>query len=111
MADATRRLPTNVEGDLFVDETCIDCGACRWMLPTVFDAEDGASRVYRQPDARERARALQAAVACPSGSIGTARRDPEGLRRASSSFPHPMAEGVFHCGYHSEKSFGAASYL
>ncbi len=28
MANRARRLPENVAGDFFVDETCIDCDAC-----------------------------------------------------------------------------------
>ncbi|KAL0872662.1 hypothetical protein Bca101_022367 [Brassica carinata] len=28
-----RRRSQNVEGDIFVDSTCIDCDTCRWMVP------------------------------------------------------------------------------
>lgn len=110
MADPKRRLSTNVAGDFFVDETCIDCGACRWMAPETFDAAEGASRVFSQPDdpAAEH-RALQALVACPTGSIGTEALHP--MKRVAASFPNPIGEGVYHCGFHDEASFGAASYL
>lgn len=31
-----RRRTQNVEGDIFVDNTCIDCDTCRWMVPVRF---------------------------------------------------------------------------
>lgn len=110
MASPARRLPTNVDGDVYVDSTCIDCDTCRWMAPEVFDAAGGQSRVHAQPaDPRASLRALQALLACPTGSIGTiAKHD---LAPARASFPIPVADEVFHCGYHAESSFGAASYL
>jgi glyoxylase-like metal-dependent hydrolase (beta-lactamase superfamily II)/ferredoxin len=111
MADAGRRLTTNVEGDLFVDDSCIDCGACRWMAPATFDRSGDASRVHRQPrQERELRRALQAVVACPTGSIGTTSRKSL-VAEAAASFPHPMTDDVYHCGFHDERSYGAASYL
>ena len=35
------------------------------------------------------------------------------LKAAANSFPFPIedSEHLYHCGYHSEHSFGAASYL
>jgi glyoxylase-like metal-dependent hydrolase (beta-lactamase superfamily II) len=33
------------------------------------------------------------------------------MAAAVASFPIPIADGVSHCGYHAESSFGAASYL
>ena len=33
------------------------------------------------------------------------------LRAAAGAFPHPLTDDVFFCGYTSEKSFGAWSYL
>jgi glyoxylase-like metal-dependent hydrolase (beta-lactamase superfamily II)/ferredoxin len=110
MASPARRLPTNVPGDFFVDESCIDCDTCRWMAPAVFDRAGEQARVRRQPeDEAEVERALQALLSCPTGSIGTlAKHD---LSRAKASFPERVDEDVFHCGYHSERSFGAASYF
>src|SRR4029079_16788190 len=106
-----RRLHTNTPGDFFVDETCIDCATCRWMAPATFDFRDGASRVRHQPvDPLELTAALQALVACPTGSIGTTEKHPE-LARFIRSSPLRIEPGVFHCGYHSADSFGAASYL
>lgn len=111
MACADLRLPANVPGDLYVDSTCIDCATCRQMQPEVFAQGDGHSFVARQPETpEEEARALQALVACPTGSIGTRGRA-SGTRAASTSFPEPVGGDVFFCGYTSEKSFGAWSWL
>ncbi|KAG6654749.1 hypothetical protein CIPAW_05G167600 [Carya illinoinensis] len=74
-----QRRPQNVDGEFFVDHTCIDCDACRWMAPQTFTRVDEQSAVLKQPTCEEeRLKALQ---------------------------------GVYHCGYHSPKSHGAASYL
>ena len=110
MARADRRLAANVAGDFYVDDSCIDCGACRWIAPATFEASGDFSRVYRQPSTEaEIAAALRAQVSCPTSSIGTeSRRD---LSRTIGEFPFPIAEDVYHCGFHSEDSFGAASYL
>jgi glyoxylase-like metal-dependent hydrolase (beta-lactamase superfamily II) len=81
------------------------------MQPAVFAQGDGHSFVARQPETPgEEARALQALVACPTGSIGTRGRA-AGTRKASKSFPEPVLPDVFFCGYTSEKSFGAWSWL
>ncbi|XP_073146041.1 uncharacterized protein [Henckelia pumila] len=81
-ADSKRikiRRPQNVDGDFFVDDTCINCDVCRWMAPETFRRSDGKSAVFQQPTCGERrTKALQ---------------------------------GVYHCGYHSKKSYGAASYF
>ena len=61
-------------------------------------------------------RALQAAAACPTGSIRTATPQPL-MKQVVSSFPHAIPEvsgpavAVYHNGFHSRRSFGAASYL
>lgn len=38
-----------VARNLFVDESCIDCDACRWMQGNVFVRDAGKSAVARQP--------------------------------------------------------------
>lgn len=111
MAHLRQRRSQNVSGDFYVDLTCIDCDTCRWMTPEVFYRTAGQSAVYHQPDSEaERLRAMQALLACPTASIGTVEK-PRDIKAAQQSFPVPIAENVYHCGYHSEKSFGAASYL
>ena len=110
MAAAAQRLAANVPGEFFVDSSCIDCDACRWIAPQVFDESAEQSRVYRQPESAADARAAELAlVACPTGSIGTAtKRD---LSLARSAFPIAIDGDVHHCGYHARSSFGAASYF
>src|SRR5262245_34568944 len=74
MASAAKRLPANAPGEFFVDSTCIDCDACRWIAPRTFDEHGDQSRVYRQPETAEEERAAELAlVACPTGSIGARR--------------------------------------
>src|SRR5258708_37881214 len=36
MAQIAQRLPENVQGEFFVDSTCIDCDACRQIAPASF---------------------------------------------------------------------------
>jgi len=111
MAKIERRLPHNVGGDFYVDSTCIDCDTCRWMAPEVFHQVSSQSVVYHQPiDEIERLRALQALLSCPTASIGTVEK-PNDIQLAQKSFPIEIAQNVFHCGYHAESSYGAASYL
>ncbi len=111
MAHLTQSRPQNVNGDFYVDSTCIDCDTCRWMVPEVFSRIDEQSAVYHQPENEaERLRSLQALLACPTGSIGTIEK-PKDIKEAQQSFPILVAENVYHCGYHSEDSYGAASYL
>ncbi len=111
MAHLNQRRSQNVSGDFYVDSTCIDCDTCRWMTPEVFHRAGDQSVVYHQPASEtERLRALQALLACPTASIGTVEK-PKDIKDAQQSFPILVAENVYHCGYHAENSYGAASYL
>jgi glyoxylase-like metal-dependent hydrolase (beta-lactamase superfamily II)/ferredoxin len=110
MAKVARRLPQNVGDDFFVDDTCIDCDACRQIAPATFRDHGEQSSVYRQPGSDEETRlALMSLVACPTASIGTTRQ--HNMRVGIDAFPSPIAENVYFCGYTSEASFGAWSYL
>jgi glyoxylase-like metal-dependent hydrolase (beta-lactamase superfamily II) len=110
MANIAHKLPENVGDDFFVDSTCIDCDACRQIAPTVFRDHGDQSSVYHQPDTEEEMRlALMAVVACPTGSIGTARK--HDARIGIDAFPTQLSENVYFCGYTAESSFGAWSYL
>jgi glyoxylase-like metal-dependent hydrolase (beta-lactamase superfamily II)/ferredoxin len=111
MARASARLPENVPGDLFVDETCIDCDTCRQIAPEVF-AQSARSLSYvhaqpRTPEADHRAR--MALVACPTASIGSVAH--VSAQAAAEAFPEEIEDGVYYCGYTSERSYGASSYL
>lgn len=111
MAQIERRRVENVSGNFYVDETCIDCDACRWLAPEVFREAGDKSAVYHQPQTdQETLKALQALVACPTASIGAVEKSNQ-LAEVSRFFPLPIEENVFYCGYHSEGSFGAASYF
>ncbi|KAI3496055.1 hypothetical protein L1887_38405 [Cichorium endivia] len=110
-----KRRPENVDGEFFVDHTCIDCDTCRWMAPEVFTRVDGMSAVSKQPSCQdERLKALQALLSCPTSSIST-EKPPHDILEVQKTFPIPIntekIPGVYHCGYHSDKSYGAASYL
>ena len=110
MADRARRLPQNVSGEFFVDDTCIDCDACRQLAPEVFDDSGEFSFVYAQPKTEQAIRhATRALLACPTGSIGTLHANKS--REVRSDFPLPIENGVYYCGFNSPKSFGGNSYL
>src|SRR4030088_2104968 len=110
MAQIDQRLPENVEGDFFVDSTCIDCDACRQIAPASFRDHGGQSSVYQQPqNPGELHRALMALVACPTASIGTASH--RSARPGVAAFPVHVVDDVYFCGFTSEASFGAWSYL
>ena len=110
MAVLARRLAANVDGEFFVDSSCIDCDACRQIAPAIFEARDGYSAVVRQPQTDEDVLAAQKAlVSCPTGSIGDAAKRP--LGDAIAAYPDLVADNVYFCGFTSEDSFGAWSYL
>ena len=110
MASLQKSLPSNVPGEFFVDRTCIDCGACEWLAPETFADLNEMSHVCRQPVTdEERVRAQMSVLACPVGAIGS--RIPQDYTLAEQRLPEPVGENVLYCGYHSSKSYGAASYL
>jgi glyoxylase-like metal-dependent hydrolase (beta-lactamase superfamily II)/ferredoxin len=110
MARRTEAHPDNALGPFFVDRACINCGTCYQFAPGTFADGGDHARVHTQPmDPEARLRASMALVACPVNAIGT--DDKAAVAEASRAFPHPLAEDVFFCGYTSEQSFGAWSYL
>lgn len=112
MADRKKRLDTNVTGNFFVDSTCINCDTCRQLSPESFEEVGEYSAVTRQPHVDEQLhRAYQALLACPVGSIGTDHSDTSRLKEAMESFPLRLDDGVYYCGFNSEKSFGANSFF
>jgi glyoxylase-like metal-dependent hydrolase (beta-lactamase superfamily II)/ferredoxin len=110
VANAALRVPDNAPGDFFVDSTCIDCDACRQIAPSVFHDVGSQSAVSHQPEDDEELLAAQKAlIACPTASIGSvAKHD---MHRALDAYPERIADDVHRCGYTSESSFGAFSYL
>ncbi len=112
MANVSKRLDTNVEGNFFVDSTCIDCDTCRQLAPTTFNEDGDYSTVFHQPESsNDEFSAYQALIACPVGSIGTIEKDSDVFSKAQASFPIPLEHDVYYVGYNSEKSFGAHSYF
>ncbi|MDQ3134933.1 MAG: MBL fold metallo-hydrolase [Acidobacteriota bacterium] len=111
MSDIRQCLPENVAGDFYVDASCIDCDACRQIAPATFRDHGDQSSVHAQPQTEDEIRrALMALVACPTSSIGTARGKYD-TRIGVEAFPQLLAENVYFCGFTSETSFGAWSYL
>ncbi len=111
MAHLKLRRSQNIEGNFYVDQTCIDCDTCRWMAPGVFNRQDKQSAVYHQPiNEIEKQKAFQALLSCPTASIGTVEKPTE-ISTIHKSFPILIEDNVSHCGYHSEASFAATSYL
>ncbi|MBE9033431.1 MBL fold metallo-hydrolase [filamentous cyanobacterium LEGE 11480] len=111
MAHLANRRSENIAGDFYVDTSCIDCDTCRWMTPAVFERQAGKSAVHHQPaNESERLAAMQALLSCPTGSIGTIDK-PTDMKTAQTSIPIHVVDNIYHCGYHAENSYGAASYL
>lgn len=112
MADRTKRLSTNVDGNFFVDATCINCDTCRQLAPTSFREEGDYSAVVHQPESDAQLhQAYQALLACPVGAIGTVRSEKPRLQAARASFPLRLEGGVYYNGFNSEKSFGGGSFF
>lgn len=110
--DLHTRRTENVEGDFYVDNSCIDCDACCWIAPDNFARVGEMSAVSKQPEVEEeRTAMLQALLSCPTKSIQT--RKPTSLENVGSLFPLAIhgLPGVYHCGYHSSKSDGATPFL
>src|SRR5689334_20974212 len=110
MADRRRAVAENVAGDFFVDETCIDCDACRQLAPEVFADAGSYSFVHAQSATADvTRRALRSLLACSTGSIGTLQLI--FAREVKSDFLMLLYSGVYYCGFHSPKSYGGASYF
>jgi glyoxylase-like metal-dependent hydrolase (beta-lactamase superfamily II)/ferredoxin len=110
MALQELRLAENVAGDFFVDNTCIDCDLCRQIAPDTFSSFGDQSIVYRQPQTPGQLfAALKALVTCPTASIGTEKH--HSAKAAVAAYPELVDDKVCFCGFASESSYGASSYL
>lgn len=110
MASKLRRLKENVEGNFYVDSTCVNCGVSRHYAPSVFGDSGTHAFVKKQPQSHEELLATkQALLACPAASIGTI--DKTELESAKQSFPLEMTQNIFLTGFNSRKSYGAHSYF
>jgi glyoxylase-like metal-dependent hydrolase (beta-lactamase superfamily II)/ferredoxin len=102
----------NAVGRFFVDSTCIDCDTCRWIAPEVFARQGGRSVVSLQPESGSptELRALHALVCCPVQAIGAPGLE-EAAQAVAKDYPLNIDEDVYHCGFHSPRSYGGTSYL
>jgi glyoxylase-like metal-dependent hydrolase (beta-lactamase superfamily II)/ferredoxin len=102
--------PENAPGDFFVDSSCIDCDQCRQIAPDTYSQVGEQAAVSQQPtDQKSELDALKALVTCPTASIGALGDHP--IQQAVHAYPDLIDENVYFCGYASESSFGASSYL
>jgi glyoxylase-like metal-dependent hydrolase (beta-lactamase superfamily II)/ferredoxin len=112
MANLKKKLSSNVEGNFFVDSTCINCDACRQLAPQTFQEHGDYSTVSQQPVTEEDThRAYQAMLACPVGSIGVVHSDRRHWAHAMAGFPLRLDQSLYYAGFNSDKSFGANSYV
>lgn len=110
MALPKLRLVENVPGDFYVDSTCIDCDLCRQIAPETFSDIGDQSIVHHQPETSQQDfAALKALVTCPTASIGT--HSHRSAKAAVEAYPELIAGNVHFCGFASESSYGASSYL
>jgi glyoxylase-like metal-dependent hydrolase (beta-lactamase superfamily II)/ferredoxin len=110
MALVEFRLAENVPGDFFVDSSCIDCDLCRQIAPDTFSQAGDQSAVHRQPRTPDQVfAALKALVTCPTASIGDLAH--RSAKTAAAAYPELIDDGVYFCGFASESSYGASSYL
>lgn len=110
MADRREAVLENVPGAFFVDTRCINCDACRQLAPAVFGETDEFSFVKQQPaSSDDRRAALRAVLACPVGAIGSPFAAE--LKEVRRDFPLPLDDGLYYCGFNSERSFGGNSYF
>jgi len=73
MADKNSKLPENVPGKWYVDNTCVPCSNCLEEAPTLLKYNADQTYVFfaRQPATPEEETAAQKALEiCPTGSIG-----------------------------------------
>jgi glyoxylase-like metal-dependent hydrolase (beta-lactamase superfamily II)/ferredoxin len=105
-----KRLETNIPGDFYVTNACINCDQCRQLAPDVFSEIGDYSAVTKQPDKNaERKKAFHALVSCPTGAIVSQTK--EGMAEAINEFPLLVEDNVYYCGFTSRNSFGASSYF
>ena len=73
MADKDAKLPENVPGKWYVDDTCTPCHVCLEEAPNLLKYNEDETYVYffKQPEnEQEEDDALRAMEICPTGSIG-----------------------------------------
>lgn len=111
MANLKIKRTQNVDGNFYVDESCINCGTCYWVAPKIFKLDGTMSSVKYQPVKKSEAtKAYQALYSCPTNSIGVEVLDSLG-KKIAKEFPYVLDDNIYHTGFHAEESFGASSYF
>jgi glyoxylase-like metal-dependent hydrolase (beta-lactamase superfamily II)/ferredoxin len=119
MADKKKIAPGNVDGDFFVDTSCISCGNCRDLAPANFAKSGKFYVINKQPENDlELDEVLGALICCPLGSIGTVATETangtsakQGIAQALLRFPEHIEDDVYYLGFNSPDSFGGKSYF
>jgi ferredoxin len=73
MADKTQKVPENVPGKWYVDDTCTPCHVCLDEAPQLLKYNEDETKVYffKQPEGAEEDDAAERALTiCPTGAIG-----------------------------------------
>lgn len=71
MAELENKVSANVEGEYYVDDSCIACGVCVSEAPENFEMGDEYAYVYKQPENDTEREACESALeACPVDAIG-----------------------------------------
>lgn len=110
MADPKKIVPGSVDGDFFVDTTCIGCGNCRDLAPTVFSKIPPYYAITKQPaDELELRQTLEALVCCPVGAVGS--REKHDIKSVIDSYPQQIEDDVYYLGFNSPHSAGGKSYI
>lgn len=110
MADPLKVVTSNVDGNFFVDTTCINCDTCRQLAPGTFVDAGEFSSVYHQPQSDEEVlAATRALLCCPTGSIGT--REKNDAKNIRTQFPLLIEENVYYTGFNSPNSYGGNSFF
>ncbi len=105
----SRRHPEGSDGDWFIDDRCIGCGASTSIAPDLIRAaSDGRQYVFvRQPASQaDVALAQQAAEVCPSRSIGNESRS-----RWRKHHPVEVASGIWRTGSNSAQTAGGNAFV
>jgi len=112
MANLKLNHPSNVPGPLFTDLSCIDCGTCFHIGPSLFkENTDSKSVVIKQPEnEKEWKEAKRAILSCPTNSIGV-HKAPEFVKTLNAELPYLIQDNVYYLGFTSRDSYGATTYL
>ncbi len=71
MATVENKVSENVEGQYYVDDSCIACGVCVGEAPDNFEMSGDYAYVVKQPENEEETAACESALeACPVDAIG-----------------------------------------